>query len=273
MVVLPTCILLLLLIFYTVLWATNTTVEEATKHGWIRGMDPPPVWYRTWDYLRLNKVAWSALPKLLLTELSMIFVVALSSSLDVAAIELELKRPLDYNKELTTVGISNLASGLTGGYTGSYIFSQTIFSLRAGIQSRSAGYALAACQSIVLVVPFPLLSYLPNYFFGSMLVMICVDLLYEWLWDVRTRVTTTEYIVDLATFGMIQWLGVEYGIFAGVLLYVVCYRLGLNVGETGFGSDDNGVTQAEEEYGLLYRGVVFASRRNGHVNVEYGSTS
>jgi SulP family sulfate permease len=44
----------------------------------------------------------------------MIFVVALSSSLDVAAIELELNSPLDYNHELKTVGISNIISGLTG---------------------------------------------------------------------------------------------------------------------------------------------------------------
>ena len=66
-------------------------------------MDPPPVWYQTWQYLRFDKVVWSVLPKLVLTELSMIFVVALSSSLDVAAIEIELKRPLNYNRELTTV--------------------------------------------------------------------------------------------------------------------------------------------------------------------------
>ena len=82
-------------------------------------MDPPPVWYQTWQYLRFHKVVWSVLPKSVLTEVGMIFVVALSSSLDIAAIEIELKRPLDYNCKLTTVGISNLVWSLTGGYTGS----------------------------------------------------------------------------------------------------------------------------------------------------------
>lgn len=35
--------------------------------------------FNTRDYLKLDKVLWSALPQLLLTEISMIFVVALSS--------------------------------------------------------------------------------------------------------------------------------------------------------------------------------------------------
>jgi hypothetical protein len=42
----------------------------------------------------------------------MVLVVAFSSSLDVAAIEMELGLPLDYNRELQTVGLSNLCSGL-----------------------------------------------------------------------------------------------------------------------------------------------------------------
>jgi MFS superfamily sulfate permease-like transporter len=121
MAVLPACIAFLFVLFYVVLFARNKTIEQATNDGWIRKSDAPPVWYHTWDYLKLNKVDWSALPGSSLTLLSMIFVVALSSSLDVAAIELELKRPLDYNHELTTVGISNIVSGAFGGYTGSYV--------------------------------------------------------------------------------------------------------------------------------------------------------
>ncbi|CAN0458745.1 unnamed protein product [Scytosiphon promiscuus] len=37
------------------------------------------------------------------------------------------------------VGWSNVVSGLFGGFTGSYIFSQTIFNLRAGVSGRGVG--------------------------------------------------------------------------------------------------------------------------------------
>ena len=161
----------------------------------------------------------------------MILVVALSSSLDVAAIELEMKTPLNYNGELIMVGISNVISGLTGGYTGSYIFSQTIFSLRAGVQERLSGFVLAAAQIAVIVTPFPILTYVPNFFYGSLLSMICIDLVYEWLWDFRSKATTAEYVIGLCTFGLINALGVEYGIIAGLFAYIFCRQLGINVGE------------------------------------------
>jgi hypothetical protein len=58
--------------------------------------------------------------------------------------------PLDYDRELQTVGWSNFVSGCCGGYTGSYIFSQTIFTLRRGVtdDSRVCGwyaFVLRAC--------------------------------------------------------------------------------------------------------------------------------
>ncbi|KAL7537523.1 hypothetical protein ACHAXR_007882 [Thalassiosira sp. AJA248-18] len=143
MAVLPSCIVMLMIAFYGILYATGTSVQEATEIGWINETVDAGSWTHTWDFLKVEKVVWSVLPSQGITLLAMISVVALSSSLDIAAIEIELKRPLDYNHELKTVGLSNIISGLAGGYTGSYIFSQTIFSLRMGIRSRLMGYTIA----------------------------------------------------------------------------------------------------------------------------------
>lgn len=229
--VLPLCISFLLASFYIILTVTGTSIETATDNGWIRKSQHEPLWYQTWDYFKFDKIVWSAFPQIWLTWLGMLFVVALSSSLDVAAIELEMDEPLNYNKELKVVGISNLVSGMTGGYTGSYIFSQTIFSLRIGVRSRIAGFSIAVFQLIIILCPFPILSYVPNFFYGSLLSMICIDLVYEWLWEFRTKVTVAEYIIGLSTFGLIQFLGVEYGIIAGVVVYFICRRFKINVGD------------------------------------------
>jgi len=248
--VLPTCISLILLLFYLGLWVTDKSIEDATRNGWMPEQEDAPVWYHTWDYLQFDKVVWSAFPPQALTLVSMIFVVALSSSLDIAAIELELKQPLDYNSELSMVGISNLVSGLTGGYTGSYIFSQSIFSLRAGIRSRVTGFVIALLEFFMVVLPFPILSYVPNFFFGSLLVMICVDLVYEWLWEVRLKLKSIEYALCIGTFLFIQFLGVEYGIIAGVIVHVLLRKIGLDLGaESGNLEHNDSEIQKEESSG------------------------
>ncbi len=169
------------------------------------------------------------MPSQFLTVLSMILVVALSSSLDIAAIDLEVPKPLEYNYELRMIGLSNFISGLTGGYTGSYIFSQTIFSLRAGVRSELMGYTIAFGEAITVVVPISIISYVPNFVFGSLLVMICVDLMVEWLWDVRQKLTQAEYVVALFTFASIQLSSVEYGIIGGVIFHFILLKLGFEV--------------------------------------------
>ena len=246
MAVLPCCICGMCAVFYLVLLATGTTLEEARDAGWVSAADDPPPWYLTWTYLRFDKVVWSVLPHQTPTLIGMTFVVALSSSLDVAAIELELKQPLDYNHELSTVGLSNCVSGLTGGYTGSYIFSQSIFSLRAGIRSRLSGYVLAVTEAIIVVLPVNVLKFVPLFFFGSLLVMICVDLCVEWLWEVRLKMTGAEYSVTIATFALIMILGVEWGILAGIGVYVFFARvLGLDMGAANANTNTNTALVAE----------------------------
>lgn len=149
---------------------------------------------------------------------AMVAVVGFSSCLDVAAIEMETSAALDYNRlvallcsvaveaakrryilarcsymsnmishcasqyrELQTVGWSNVFSGLSGGFTGSYIFTQTIFSLRRGVTSRICGFVAGLFELLVVLMPVPITCYIPKFVFGSLLVLIAADLSIEWL--------------------------------------------------------------------------------------------
>lgn len=116
-------------------------------------MDTPPEWYHTWDFLRPQRVDWSLLPSLVLTEVGMMLVVALSSSLDVATIELELKTPLDYNHEFEQLHF----------WHDRWLYWELHiqpdhFLLRAGVRSRLAGFVLASFQILFLELPFPILA-------------------------------------------------------------------------------------------------------------------
>jgi SulP family sulfate permease len=100
-----------------------------------------------------------------------------------------------YNRELYTVGLSNVFSGLLGGYTGSYIFSQTIFTMRRGVSTRICGYTVAVCELAVILLPISITSYVPKLFFGSLLVLIAIDLLNEWLVDLSYHSSMYQYLI------------------------------------------------------------------------------
>ena len=118
------------------------------------------------------QVLWWVVPTQLASWVAMVVVVAFSSCLDVAAIEMEVAKPLNYNHELKTVGLSNLLSGCLGGYTGSYIFSQTIFNLRARVASRVTGLVIVALEGLVFALPFSPMAYVPRALFGGLLLLI-----------------------------------------------------------------------------------------------------
>ncbi|CAN0099572.1 unnamed protein product, partial [Discosporangium mesarthrocarpum] len=135
--------------------------------------------------------------------------------------------PLDTNKELVTVGWSNVLSGLTGGFTGSYIFSQTLFTRRTGVSSRLVGWVVSVSELAVCLVTVDPLSYVPLAFFASTLTFIAVELCVEWLWEIREKLLLQEYFVLVITFVAIQVVGLNEGLLIGagcsVLSFVISY--------------------------------------------------
>lgn len=79
-------------------------------------------------------------------------------------------------------------SGLTVGFTGSYIFSQTIFTYRTGTNSRWVGFLVALSFLGVVLSTVNVLQVTPLFFLGSTLIFIGLDLLYEWLVEIRHKV-------------------------------------------------------------------------------------
>jgi SulP family sulfate permease len=72
-------------------------------------------------------------------------------------------------------------SGCTFGFTGSYIFSQTIFTYRTGVHSKWIGFLIMLVFWYVVTSPINVLQMAPLFFFGATLIFIGYDLLYEWV--------------------------------------------------------------------------------------------
>ena len=201
---LPLIMVAIPLSFYLILFLSGQSLETAREEGWVGEVAPPVPVSDLLGLINLELVEWSMGTKIFSTWLGMVFVVSFASCLDVAAISIDMGEALDTNKELTTVGICNLMSGLTMGYTGSYIFSQTIFTYRTGVHSRWIGILIMIVFFYIVVSEVNMLQVAPLFFLGSTLVFIGYDLLFEWLWEIRHLVFITEYAIVILTFLAIQ---------------------------------------------------------------------
>ncbi|TMW61102.1 hypothetical protein Poli38472_013565 [Pythium oligandrum] len=233
--VFPGCLIAMPVIFFLVLWISGITMDEARSYGYLSPETPRIALGDVYGLFHFSTIHWEVMfPLQLPTVFSMFCVIALASTLDIVSASMGTGSPMEYNQQLQTVGVSNLVTGLTGGYTGSYIFSQTIFSHRlhpAAIEaqypgfSRLIGLSLIICEFCIVLTPFSLTTVIPKFLFGSVLVFIGVELLKTWIIGVYRKLLLVEYLTALATFIFLNVFGVQLGLAAGVGLAALCFLI------------------------------------------------
>jgi len=217
-VVLPGLLVATPIIFFIVLLCAGISVEDARSGGWIPRPDPTPAaGIECFDlYNGLEGIAWVVLPGQVTKVVGLMCVVAFGSVLDVTAIQTEQPNPLDFDGELRMIGVSNVASGLLGGFTGSYIFSQTIFSQRQGVASSLNGWIIVVGEFVLFLVPIDVLQFFPGFYIGGIMAFFGIDIMQDWLVKSYTKVNIQEYLLLLLSFLMVVFLGVIEGCIAGV---------------------------------------------------------
>lgn len=116
---------------------------------------------------------------------------------------------------------SDLLTILWFSASGSYIFSQTIFTFRTGCRSRIIGVFIMLAYLLVCISTINILQIAPLFFLGATLIFIGYDLVWEWIVEIRTKLYLTEYIILLVTFVAIQVIGMDFGILVGVVVALI----------------------------------------------------
>lgn len=208
--------------------------------------------FETWT---MSGIYFPAIWRQLAKTLGLLLVVVFGSCMDIAAIQQDVSYKIDFNQELTTVAVSNMATGLTGiGFTGSYIFSQTIFTMRAGVFSRINGWVIAGAEFAAFIYPYSIVQYLPNYFLGALLVWFGVEISRDWLYLSFYKLTLVEYGLLWLTFGSVMQWGLEGGIAAGIVsatLYFAYAYARSQVQSFGAGQAQSSVVRTVEHQAAL----------------------
>lgn len=261
----PVSLVVMPLVFYIALWVSGSSSDDARNTGFLlsslTSSGPTSVLdaYKLFD---LRAVHWSAMfPSQLVTLASMLAMIAFGSSLDIASISTATSSVVDYNQQLQNVGAANVASGLAGGLSGSFIFSQTLIShhLRPVSEDRMSlarlsGLSLAACELAIVALPFPLMTVLPKFLFSAVMIFIGAELLKSWLGpDAYRKLLFGEYLTALGTFCCLNALGVQLGLAAGVALAALSFLVEYARAQTvNVVHKTSNVIRNAEQHRLLY---------------------
>jgi MFS superfamily sulfate permease-like transporter len=170
------------------------------------------------------------------TALLLALIGALESALNIAAIDQQMNRRTDLDRELVAIGIANMVSGLLAGLPLIYLRLRAMATLAAG--GRSWRSALLSCVMLALVfaVALPLVSHVPLAVVGGIVVMLAWGLVDLWtrqllaLWWRGER--TTQAGLSLVVVGVVCAVTLAAGFVAavgvGVLLSMLIFVRALN---------------------------------------------
>ncbi|KAI8107618.1 hypothetical protein M9435_002646 [Picochlorum sp. BPE23] len=221
---LPVLLFSLIATFHVVLLLSGISLTTAQEAGWVMKPADGPV--KFWDLWKLyhfedwslSGICFPAMLRQGAKTAGLLLVVIFGSCMDIAAVSQDVPVRIDFNKELTTVALSNIATGVAGvGFTGSYIFSQTIFTMRAGIFNRVNGWVIASAEFLVFMYPYSIVQYIPNFFLGALMIWFGFEISRDWLFLSYQKLTRMEYVLLWMTFFSVMEFGLEGGIGAGIV--------------------------------------------------------
>jgi len=230
----PIVLLVLPIAFFIGASAMGISVEECRERKLLPPFDPSMMQsgVKAFSLYDTSLVHWEYLPRQIATVFGLVLIVSFGSSLDIAAIQAEMDgQKVNYDKELITIGCSNLLSGACGGATGSYIFSQTIFSAKRGVKSRLNGWMVCFGELSLFLLPVDVLSVLPTCYIGGIMVLFGVDIMNDWLWQSRHLMAKTEYALVWIGFAITMWLtsfetfGVIDGMLVGTIIAAFVFAI------------------------------------------------
>ena len=223
----PVLLVMGITVFYVLLKATGTSVAEARQAGWLANF-PRETGSHQLTFFSLVKVAsWP----LLFGQINLLATILLTSVVSIlltaSALELVAQQEIDLNTELRSAGTATFVAGLGGGMVGFHSLSMSRLALSMGTQSRWVGIISSLFCGLALLVGAPLVSYVPQFARGGLLLFLGLIFLWEWVYEASRKLNKLDYAVVLIILAVVGTVGypegVATGIFAAIFLFVHNY--------------------------------------------------
>lgn len=212
-------------VFYGVLFATNTSVADASARGLLLGPFPSGSLWTPLNFAALAGVDWSVI----LTQIGKLVSVAVVSMiallLNANALELATRKDIDLNRELVAAGFGNLLGGLGGSPVGYQTIGMSALAHRMGGGSRSTTLIATLMIGAALLFGASVLSFFPKAILGGLLFYLGLSFLVEWVVDSWKTLPHTDYFLVLIILVIVAGVGFLQGVGAGVVIAVILFAV------------------------------------------------
>lgn len=223
----PSLLILSIVIFYVVARMSSVSMERLQAGGWLLGPFESGSMWHLMDPSLFAQVDWGiiAAHATNLFAAAMISIIALL--LSVSALELISQKDMDPRRELTVMGIANIASGLVGSSVPYHYLGLSSLAIRMKANSKLVSVIVIGMLVIVLIFGAAVLALIPKFMVGGLLLFLGASFLMEWVYDAWFRLPKLDYVLVLtilAVVGSVGFLqGVAVGILGAIVLFAVNY--------------------------------------------------
>lgn len=225
--VVPLMLLLGIGLFHLLRLASGVGIPAAQEAGWLLGPFPAGVAAPLHSMATLQGIDATAVAAVAPFAASAIVLTSVSLLMALGGIELELRRPIDANRELTVAGAANLIGGMAGGIP--CIQSVTITSMlhRLGGGNRVGAMVPGLGALAVALAGAEVLGLVPRFAVGALLLSFGIErLLLTWQDCVTLPRHETAIVLFVllatATLGIVP--GLEIGLGLALLIFAWNYR-------------------------------------------------
>ncbi len=225
--VFPSMLVVGAILFYMVIFFSGVDLSEVMERGFLLGPFPEGELWRPVSLSSFSLIDWRVVSGALPSIGTVVIINVGSILLYISSIELVMQKDIDLDQELRSAGISNLFAGASFGMPGYHVLSLTILNHKMKADSRLVSLISCAVLVAVILAGTATLSYFPRAVVGALLLFLGFDLVFEWLYEAKRKLSQSDYLVvvlvfvSVAGYGFLE--GIMVGVIAGVILFVVNY--------------------------------------------------
>lgn len=222
---LPGVALAAVVVFNVVTFASGISDEILRANGWLISVSNGGMLWPSIAPSDITHVDWQAIGGQLINLPTVVVLTVVAVLMNATGIELDVRRDVDLDRELRSVGLQNLIGGAGGGVPGFNSVTLSALSHRLGARNPLTGLIVSGFCIAALVFGDEVLALVPTPLLGGLLIWIGFNLLKEWLIQSYRRLSPWEYLVIVLIFLVIVLVSFAWGILVGLVAAAILFAV------------------------------------------------